>query len=119
MPVVSGMGTLTADCRLFTHRSFKTSRPVRAVLAVLGAMAVEGSVIEWAATHRMHHVHSDQPGDPHSPHVHMQPGWRGALRGLAYAHVGWVFRGTDRANPARYARDLLADRDLRQISRMF
>lgn len=33
--------------------------------------------------------------------------------------MGWVFRGKDRANPARYARDLVADRDLRVISRTF
>ena len=49
----------------------------------------------------------------------MRPGWRGALRGLAHAHVGWMFRGKDMANPARYAKDLLADRDLRFISRTF
>ena len=47
------------------------------------------------------------------------PGWRGTLRGLGHAHIGWVFRGKDRANPARYAKDLLADRDLRFISRTF
>ncbi len=92
---------------------------MRAVLAVLGSMAVEGPVIEWVATHRKHHRFSDQPGDPHSPHADHAPGWRGALRGLAHAHVGWMFRGKDMANPARYAKDLLADRDLRFISRTF
>jgi stearoyl-CoA desaturase (delta-9 desaturase) len=89
------------------------------VLAVLGAMAVEGSVIEWVSTHRKHHQFSDQPGDPHSPHVDVAPGWRGAVRGLGHAHVGWMFRGQDMANPGRYAKDLLADRDMRWISRMF
>ena len=82
-------------------------------------MAVEGPVIEWVATHRKHHRFSDLPGDPHSPHRDQAPGWRGALRGLAHAHVGWIFRGKDMANPARYAKDLLADRDLRFISRTF
>jgi len=24
---------------------------------------------QWVAIHRKHHVHSDQPGDPHTPHV--------------------------------------------------
>lgn len=42
--------------RLFTHRSFKTTRTLRALLAVLGSMAVEGPVIEWVATHRKHHL---------------------------------------------------------------
>jgi stearoyl-CoA desaturase (delta-9 desaturase) len=117
--LLTGLGITVGYHRLFTHRSFKTTRSVRAVLAVLGSMAVEGSVIEWVATHRKHHRFSDHPGDPHSPHVEQSPGWRGELRGLAHAHIGWMFRGTDMANPARYAKDLLADRDLRFISRTF
>ena len=59
------------------------------------------------------------PGDPHSPHAEQGAGWRGALQGLAHAHLGWMFRGKDMANPGRYATDLLADRDLRFISRTF
>jgi stearoyl-CoA desaturase (delta-9 desaturase) len=116
---LTGLGITVGYHRLFTHRSFKTTRAVRAVLAVLGSMAVEGPTIEWVATHRKHHRFADQPGDPHSPHVDRAPGWRGALRGLAHAHVGWIFRGKDMANPRRYASDLLADRDLRFISRTF
>ena len=78
-----------------------------------------GAGDEWVATHRQHHRFSDHPGDPHSPHVDHAPGWRGALHGLAHAHVGWMFRGKDMANPRRYAKDLLADSDLRFISRTF
>jgi stearoyl-CoA desaturase (Delta-9 desaturase) len=116
---LTGAGITVGYHRLFTHRSFKTSRVVRALFAVLGSMAVEGSVVEWVATHRRHHDFSDQPGDPHSPHAEHAPGWRGAARGLMHAHVGWMFRGKDMANPGRYARDLVADRDLRFISRTF
>ena len=116
---LTGLGITVGFHRLLTHRSFKTNRAVRAVLAVLGSMAVEGPVIEWVSTHRKHHSYSDLPGDPHSPHLDDLPGWRGALRGLGHAHVGWIFRGKDMANPARYARDLVADRDLRFISRTF
>ena len=114
-----GLGITVGYHRLFTHRSFKTTRAVRPLLAVLGSMAVEGPVIEWVSTHRKHHSFSDQDGDPHSPHVDRRPGWRGKLRGLGHAHIGWIFRGQDMANPARYANDLCADRDLRFISRMF
>jgi stearoyl-CoA desaturase (delta-9 desaturase) len=116
---LTGAGITVGYHRLFTHRSFKTTRVVRAVFAVLGSMAVEGSVIEWVSTHRKHHAFSDRSGDPHSPHADRAPGWRGALRGLGHAHVGWMFRGKDMANPARYARDLLADVDMRFISRTF
>ncbi len=116
---LTGLGITVGFHRLFTHRSFKTTRPVRALLAVFGSMAVEGSVIEWVSTHRQHHNYSDLPGDPHSPHLDEAPGWRGVLRGLGHAHVGWMLRGKDRANPARYAKDLLSDRDLLWISRTF
>ena len=44
---LSGFGITVGYHRLFTHRSFKTTRAVRALLAVLGSMAVEGPVIEW------------------------------------------------------------------------
>ena len=116
---LTGAGITVGYHRLFTHRSFKTTRAMRALFAVLGSMAVEGSVIEWVATHRKHHAFSDRSGDPHSPHADHAPGWRGAVRGLVHAHVGWMFRGKDQANPRRYARDLVADVDLRFISRTF
>jgi len=53
--------------RLFTHRSFSTSRPMRWLIAFIGGLAGEGSVVHWVANHRKHHALSDQPGDPHSP----------------------------------------------------
>jgi stearoyl-CoA desaturase (Delta-9 desaturase) len=116
---LTGLGVTVGYHRLFTHRSFETTRALRVVFAVLGSMAVEGPLVEWVSTHRKHHQFSDRVGDPHSPHAERAPGWLGALRGLAHAHLGWMFRGKDQANPRRYAKDLLADRDLRFISRAF
>ncbi|MFI5003642.1 MAG: acyl-CoA desaturase [Solirubrobacterales bacterium] len=116
---LTGAGITVGFHRLFTHRSFKTSRPVRAVFAVLGSAAVEGPLIEWVSTHRMHHRFSDRSGDPHSPHADRAAGWRGALGGLFHAHVGWMFRGGDRADPERYSKDLLADPVIRAVDRMF
>lgn len=116
---LTGIGVTVGYHRLFTHRSFETTRTLRAVFAVLGSMAVEGSLLDWVSTHRQHHRFSDRPGDPHSPHVERRPGLRGALRALGHAHLGWMFHGGDMANPYRYAKDLLADRDLRFISRAF
>lgn len=116
---LTGLGITVGYHRLLTHRSFKTTRGVRAVLAVLGSMAVEGAPIDWVATHRKHHRFSDADGDPHSPHDGHAAGRHGALRGLLHAHIGWTFRGGDRANPAHYAKDLVADPDLRFISRTF
>jgi stearoyl-CoA desaturase (delta-9 desaturase) len=117
--VMTGLGVTVGFHRHFTHRSFKARRAVRAVLAVLGSAAVEGPVISWVADHRKHHAFSDRPGDPHSPHVDHGEGWRGALRGLAHAHIGWLFLHDQRGSKARYAPDLLADRTIRFVDRTF
>jgi stearoyl-CoA desaturase (Delta-9 desaturase) len=114
-----GLGITVGFHRLFTHRSFKTSGPMRALWAVLGSMALEGPVIEWVAYHRRHHAFSDEEGDPHSPHVGHGTGWRGALRGLFYAHVGWVLFSDEPAEEERYAPDLIKDPVVRFVDRTF
>jgi stearoyl-CoA desaturase (delta-9 desaturase) len=116
---LTGIGITVGFHRLLTHRSFKTRMPVRAILAILGSAAVEGPLIEWVSTHRMHHRFSDRDGDPHSPHLDHGSGWLGAFRGLAHAHLGWLLRATDTASPERYAPDLLADPVIRWIDRTF
>ena len=115
----TGLGVTVGFHRLFTHRSYKTTRSVRAVFAALGSAAVEGPVISWVADHRKHHRFSDQHGDPHSPHVGHGGGLRGALKGLLHAHVGWLFVHTQRGAKERYARDLLNDPVLRFVDRTF
>jgi stearoyl-CoA desaturase (delta-9 desaturase) len=114
-----GFGITVGFHRLFTHRSFKTSRAMRFVWAVLGSMALEGPVIEWVAYHRRHHRFSDAEGDPHSPHVGHGSGIFGALRGLFHAHVGWVLFSDEGAEEARYAPDLIADPVVRVVDRTF
>ena len=117
--LLTGVGITVGFHRLLTHRSFKTSAPLRGLLAALGSAAIEGPVIEWVATHRQHHRFSDVPGDPHSPHLDPGSGWRGALGGLAHAHLGWLFRGEELASEQHYAKDLLADPVVRFIDRTF
>ncbi len=119
MYVAVGTGVTVGFHRLFTHRSFKCGRLLRAGFAVLGSAAAEGPVIDWVATHRKHHQFSDEQGDPHSPHVDHGTGFRGALRGLAHAHVGWVFTDMEVADEQRYAKDLVADPVIRFIDRTF
>ena len=60
--VVIGTGVTVGFHRLLTHRSFKTSRLLRAAFAALGSAAAEGPVIDWVATHRKHHQFSDVDG---------------------------------------------------------
>ncbi len=119
MYLATGLGVTVGFHRHFTHRSFKTSRPVRAALAVLGSAAIEGPIISWVADHRKHHTFSDQEGDPHSPHVGHGDGWRGALKGLAHAHVGWLFIHTHRGARNRYAGDLIDDPMVSFVDRTF
>jgi stearoyl-CoA desaturase (delta-9 desaturase) len=119
MYVITGLGVTVGFHRLFTHRAFKTTKTVRAILAVLGSAAIEGPVISWVADHRKHHAFSDRPGDPHSPHVDHGVGWKGALKGLLHAHMGWLFLHTHRGRRTRYAPDLLADPIVVRIDRTF
>jgi stearoyl-CoA desaturase (Delta-9 desaturase) len=119
MYLLTGFGVTVGFHRLFTHRSFKTGKTTRFVLAALGSAAIEGPVISWVADHRKHHAFSDQPGDPHSPHVDHGHGLSGALRGLAHAHVGWLFIHTHRGLKTRYAPDLIKDPVVSFVNRTF
>ncbi len=111
------LGVTVGFHRQFTHKSFDTVPAVRMLLAIFGSMSAEGSVITWCAVHRMHHQHSDHEGDPHSPHLH-GGGFRGFLKGVWHSHMGWLFQ----AHPKglnRYVPDLLADKALLRVDRLF
>jgi stearoyl-CoA desaturase (delta-9 desaturase) len=116
--VITCLGVTLGYHRMFTHRSFEASRPFRAIIAVLGSMAVEGSVIRWVADHRKHHAFTDQHGDPHSPHL-SGPGFWGGVKGLWHAHMGWLFETVGTADRERFAPDLMKDHSLRVIDKLF
>jgi stearoyl-CoA desaturase (Delta-9 desaturase) len=115
--LITGFGITVGFHRLFTHRGFGPRRWLKISLAVMGSMAVEGSVTSWVATHRRHHMFSDHSGDPHSPHRYGDHG-TALLRGLVFSHVGWLFV-SDCSSAARYAPDMLRDRDLQRVDRLF
>ena len=117
--VLTGLGITVGFHRLFTHRSFQTYPAVRYAFAVLGQFAIEGTVIMWVADHRKHHQFSDHDGDPHSPHAGFGGGFKGAIKGLWHAHTGWLFSLEGRAEQAKYAKDLLQDRGMRIIAKLF
>ena len=119
MYVLTGFGITVGYHRLLTHRAFQAHAPTRYLFAVLGSMSVQGPVLHWVADHRKHHVFTDEEGDPHSPHLARGGGLRAAVAGLWHAHVGWLFSLAGRAEPERYARDLLADRGMVLVSRLF
>jgi stearoyl-CoA desaturase (Delta-9 desaturase) len=119
MYLVAGLGVTVGFHRLLTHRSFATYKPIAYALAIAGSMAVQGPVIGWVADHRKHHAHTDEEGDPHSPHVGHGAGVMGAIKGLWWAHLGWLLDRHGQADRARYARDLREDAGMRRISHAF
>jgi stearoyl-CoA desaturase (delta-9 desaturase) len=119
MYLLTAIGITVGFHRLMTHRSFQTSKPVEYAFAVLGSMAVQGPTIAWVADHRKHHAHTDEEGDPHSPHVGPDGGVRGVFAGLWHAHTGWLMSTQGRADWKRYAPDLYEDSGIRTISRQF
>ncbi len=114
---VTGLGIAIGFHRGLTHRSFTMRGPFKLFLTVAGSMAFEGAVNDWVATHRRHHAFTDRPGDPHSPYRY-GTSLTGQIRGLLYAHVGWLLVN-DPTSVARYAPDLLEDRMVTRVSRSF
>ena len=115
--LVSAHGITVGFHRLFTHGSFKANRPLKIALAIAGSLAIEGPVVRWVADHRKHHAHSDAEGDPHSPWAYGDSTWA-LTRGLWHAHTGWLF-DVEQTPLKRYAPDLLKDKDIVRISRLF
>ncbi|CAN5668754.1 acyl-CoA desaturase [soil metagenome] len=115
--LITGHGITIGFHRLFSHRSFTPNRALKIFLASAGSMAVQGSVIGWVTEHRRHHRFSEKPGNPHSPHEFGR-GLRQQLRGFFHAHVGWLFKSNP-SSSEHYAPDLVADKDLFTVSRLF
>ncbi len=68
--------------RLWSHRTYDAHWSLRLVYMILGAMALQNSVLVWASGHRNHHQFVDDPDrDPYS-----------ASRGLWFSHIGWMLR---------------------------
>ncbi len=65
--LTKGLGSEVGAHRLWSHRSFQTSRGIEKLLIVLDTLAVEGSIVAFVGVHRLHHMHSDNDGDPHDP----------------------------------------------------
>jgi stearoyl-CoA desaturase (Delta-9 desaturase) len=114
---LTGLGVTVGFHRYFTHGSFKAKRPLRIALAVIGSTAFQGGVIGWVADHRRHHAFSDKEGDPHSPWP-FGTSAAAMIRGFWHSHMGWIL-GRDRTNARRFAPDLLADRDIVAVDRLF
>lgn len=114
---VTGHGLTAGFHRMCTHRAFRARRLTKIALVLAGSLALEGGVLGWSANHRRHHAYTDVEGDPHSPHLSgLSVG--GQIRGALHAHGGWLFRPPAEERE-RWVPDLLADRDLVVLDRLF
>jgi stearoyl-CoA desaturase (delta-9 desaturase) len=114
----TGLGITVGFHRLFSHRAFKTTPAIRALLAILGSMTIQGPLTQWVTDHRKHHALSDREGDPHSPHGGRE-GLLGGLAGFLHAHMGWLITTKGMERGRRYGRDLYDDPLIRTIDRLY
>ena len=56
---ITGNGITGGVHRLWAHRSYKASLPLRVWLMLCNSVANQGSIYHWARDHRVHHKHSD------------------------------------------------------------
>ncbi|KAM9847732.1 stearoyl-CoA desaturase b [Aulostomus maculatus] len=77
--LISALGVTAGAHRLWSHRSYKASSPLRVFLAIANSMAFQNDIYEWARDHRVHHKYSETDADPHN-----------AKRGFFFAHIGWL-----------------------------
>jgi len=112
---LTGLGITIGYHRMLTHRSFDAVKPVRWFWTAMGALAVEGSPIDWCMVHRKHHQFSDHHGDPHSPHLH-EGGFWNSLKGFWHSHSGWLFNSNwSPKERQKYVPDLMSDKMLVSI----
>lgn len=93
--------------RYFSHRSFKTSRPVQFIFALVGASSVQRGPIWWAAHHRHHHATTEREDDPHSPVHH----------GFWWSHIGWFLSSGNFSVQEERVRDWQRYPELRFLDR--
>jgi stearoyl-CoA desaturase (delta-9 desaturase) len=78
---------------------------------------MQGPLLHWVADHRRHHAFSDREGDPHSPWL-FGTSPIAVVKGFWHAHMGWLFN-RDMTNPHRFVPDLLADKTMVRVSKLF
>ena len=78
----TGMSITVGYHRLWSHRTYQAHPIVKWFLLIGGTLAVQGSVFDWCAGHRLHHRHVDDIyEDPYS-----------AKRGFLFSHMGWMLK---------------------------
>ena len=79
--ICSGIGITAGYHRLYSHKTYKTKKPVEWVLLFFGTLGAQGSVIRWCHDHRRHHQHLDSDQDPYE-----------TPKGFWHSHILWIFK---------------------------
>jgi stearoyl-CoA desaturase (delta-9 desaturase) len=93
--------------RYFSHRTFRTSRVVQFLGGFLGAASTQRGPLWWAAHHRLHHRHSDEAPDVHSPVQHS----------FLTSHMGWFLDTANFRTRTEQIPDLMKFPELRLLDR--
>jgi fatty-acid desaturase len=100
--VFCSMGIGAGYHRLLTHHGFQCPKWFEHTLALLGVCCLQDTPARWVAIHRLHHKHSDEQPDPHSP-----------LVSFLWSHIGWLLVENRHLSKLstyeKYARELLED----------
>lgn len=62
------LGVVVTFHRKLTHNSYRSNQLLTDIFSVFGCLGGTGSPLAWVAIHINHHLKSDKPDDPHSPH---------------------------------------------------
>ncbi len=99
---VFGQGINLCYHRQLTHRSFRTPKWLEHFFVWIAICCLQDTPGRWVATHRKHHLESDEQPDPHSP-----------LVSFLWSHIGWLLipdrESRSISSYERYARDVLQD----------
>ena len=83
--IATGLSITAGYHRLWAHRAYEAHVSVRVFFALLGACALQNSILHWSADHRKHHRHVDDGDlDPYP-----------ATKGFWFSHMGWILREYD------------------------
>ena len=106
--LLGGMSITAGYHRLFAHRTYRASAPVRWFFLAFGASTFQNSALSWSADHRAHHADTDGPGDPHA-----------ITKGVWWAHMGWLFYRRECSADVSRLTDLYAVRSVRLQNRYY
>ncbi|MBE9028491.1 fatty acid desaturase [filamentous cyanobacterium LEGE 11480] len=97
--ITIGLGISLGFHRLASHRSFQVPRWLEYFFILCGTLAGQGAVLGWVGYHRLHHLHTDQPLDPHD-----------STQGLWWSHISWLMHTVPvQSQRARFTKDIADD----------